>query len=99
MAKVSITTKKQSGSYSRIVYLVFKNISDSVLPKSEYKLKVKEGNKVVHQADYHIVGPLEPGEVEEHPVPGVLKNGFFAKQQIFVSAYGNNFELSVGFFG
>lgn len=99
MSKLRITAKKTSGTYSRIIYLCFKNVSKETVPKQNYSLKVKEGNRVVHQADYHIVGPLGPREVEEHPIPGPLKRGLFTTQLITIEVEDVSHHLSVGAFG
>lgn len=62
-------------------------------------MKVKKRNKVVHNVDFHLVGPLGPREYSKHIVDAQMKNGLFAKQKITVKMYGEVHELSVGIFG
>ena len=99
MSQLRVTTKKMSGRSSRIIYLVFKNISEKKFSKSNYSIRVKEGNRVVHQADYHIVGPLMPGEIEESAIPGYFNGGPFIKQKITVEVERETHSFSVGMFG
>jgi hypothetical protein len=99
VGQLQVSTRKTSGTSSRIIYLVFKNVSNTIFPKSNFSIRVKEGGKVIHQADYHLIGPLAPGETQDHTVPGVLGYGLFKKQNIIVSVPGDTFTFSVGAFG
>jgi len=95
--KLQVGVRKESGHYQRVIYLIFQNIGESAIPRTDYFLKVKEGSKTVNDADCHQFGPLEPGEAEEQQIKGVLNQGF-VRQKITVKTLGNIYELSVDMF-
>ncbi|MEM1103558.1 MAG: hypothetical protein AAF527_00100 [Pseudomonadota bacterium] len=95
--RLQVSVRKESGHYQRIIYLVFQNIGDELLPQADYFLKVTEGSKTVNYDDCHVFGPLNPGELEEHKIRGTLNQGFVT-QKISVKTMGEVYELSVNMF-